>query len=149
MPYYLGIDTSNYTTSAALYNSGTNEIRQKKQLCRSRFNALGLRQSDAVLVMSNGGSLAGRAARPSLPICGVGFPHVHGIRKALTCPAFLWAMLLHLRLPRHWGPKYPVSHQAGHVMAALYSTGQIPLYREPFIAFHLRRNHRLSPVPAG
>ena len=48
MPYYLGIDTSNYTTSAALYNSGTNEIRQKKQLLPVNDGALGLRQSDAV-----------------------------------------------------------------------------------------------------
>ena len=32
MSYYLGIDTSNYTTSVALYNSETNEVISKKKL---------------------------------------------------------------------------------------------------------------------
>ena len=45
---YLGIDTSNYTTSAALYNSQTGEITQQKKLLPVREGQLGLRQSDAV-----------------------------------------------------------------------------------------------------
>ena len=42
----LGIDTSNYTTSAALYTGG--KIRQEKQLLPVPKGELGLRQSDAV-----------------------------------------------------------------------------------------------------
>ena len=48
MSLFLGIDTSNYTTSVALYDSATGEIAQKKQLLPVREGQLGLRQSDAV-----------------------------------------------------------------------------------------------------
>ncbi len=48
MPLYLGIDTSNYTTSAALYDGGTGVLIQKKRLLPVREGELGLRQSDAV-----------------------------------------------------------------------------------------------------
>ena len=48
---------------------------RRNSFCRSRFNALGLRQSDAVFShVKPIGSLAGRAARPSLPhLRGGGF----------------------------------------------------------------------------
>ena len=45
---FLGIDTSNYTTSAALYDSSTNTILQKKKLLPVKSGEKGLRQSDAV-----------------------------------------------------------------------------------------------------
>ena len=48
MPEFLGIDTSNYTTSAALYISGENRIVQMKKLLPVKEGELGLRQSDAV-----------------------------------------------------------------------------------------------------
>ena len=48
MGAYLGIDTSNYTTSLALYDSGTGEVRMEKKLLPTAPGALGLRQSDAV-----------------------------------------------------------------------------------------------------
>lgn len=34
MSLYLGLDTSNYTTSAALLDSGKGEMRQAKSCCR-------------------------------------------------------------------------------------------------------------------
>lgn len=47
MKYYLGIDTSNYTTSVALITSdGT--IVQRKKLLPVKDGERGLRQSDAV-----------------------------------------------------------------------------------------------------
>ena len=48
MSYYLGIDTSNYTTSVALYNSETNEVISKKKLLPVKHGEKGIRQSDAV-----------------------------------------------------------------------------------------------------
>ena len=45
---FLGIDTSNYTTSAALYDTSTNVILQKKKLLPVKDGEKGLRQSDAV-----------------------------------------------------------------------------------------------------
>ena len=48
MSYFLGIDTSNYTTSVALYNSDNNEIISKKKLLPVKPGEKGIRQSDAV-----------------------------------------------------------------------------------------------------
>ena len=48
MPEFLGIDTSNYTTSAAVYVSEDNRIYQTKKLLPVKEGELGLRQSDAV-----------------------------------------------------------------------------------------------------
>ena len=44
----LGIDTSNYTTSCALYDSESGEVAQKKLLLPVKEGEKGLRQSDAV-----------------------------------------------------------------------------------------------------
>lgn len=48
MSFFLGIDTSNYTTSTALYDSKTGEMVQQKKLLPVKEGQLGLRQSDAV-----------------------------------------------------------------------------------------------------
>ena len=48
MSLYLGIDTSNYTTSLALYDGKSGQIQQKKKLLPVKEGALGLRQSDAL-----------------------------------------------------------------------------------------------------
>ena len=49
MALYLGIDTSNYTTSTALYNSETGEMKQSIRLLPVKKGVLGLRQSEAVV----------------------------------------------------------------------------------------------------
>ena len=48
MAVFLGLDTSNYTTSCALYDSESRTVRQQKQLLPVRSGEKGLRQSDAV-----------------------------------------------------------------------------------------------------
>ena len=48
MSYFLGIDTSNYTTSVALYCDKDNTIISKKKLLPVGKNEKGIRQSDAV-----------------------------------------------------------------------------------------------------
>ena len=48
MKGYLGIDTSNYTTSTAVYCPEHDLVLQKKKLLPVPAGALGLRQSDAV-----------------------------------------------------------------------------------------------------
>ena len=45
---YLGIDTSNYTTSAAVWLLTEGRVLSQKQLLPVDANAKGLRQSDAV-----------------------------------------------------------------------------------------------------
>ena len=47
-PEFLGIDTSNYTTSIAVFDSETGEIRKSKKLLPVKSGQAGLRQSDAL-----------------------------------------------------------------------------------------------------
>lgn len=141
MPEFLGIDTSNYTTSAAVYISEENRIIQQKRLLPVKDGALGLRQSDAVFhhtvqlpemieLLSgerSGGGFAAVAAsaRPRnqegsyMPcfLCGEGL-------------ARSYAALEHI-------PLYTTSHQTGHILAALYSADCLELVDQPFIAFHV------------
>ena len=46
MPKILGIDTSNYTTSLAVYDTQDGSIRQQKKLLPVAKGQLGLRQTD-------------------------------------------------------------------------------------------------------
>lgn len=141
MPEYLGIDTSNYTTSTAVYISEENRIIQCKRLLPVKSGALGLRQSDAVFHhtkqlpdMLEGlfgeneiGKIAAVAAsaRPRniegsyMPcfLCGEGFARsLAAIEKI---------------------PMYTTSHQVGHILAALYSADRLELINQRFIAFHV------------
>ena len=133
----LGIDTSNYTTSAALFQDG--EIFHQKMLLPVKQGELGLRQSDAVfhhvqqlpqvLEALLHGKLSvgavGVSARPRdlegsyMPCFTVGI----GFAKAVALSLGI--------------PLYAFSHQAGHIAAALYSAGQLALLHEKFIAFHV------------
>ena len=132
-----GIDTSNYTTSAALFHKG--RIDQQKQLLPVKAGQLGLRQSDAVfhhvqqlpqiaemlLRQSEEITAIGVSARPRdqegsyMPCFTVGY----GFGKSL-------ADALHV-------PLYTFSHQSGHIAAALYSAGQLPLREKRFLAYHV------------
>ena len=48
MSCYLGIDTSNYTTSVCLYDDESGQVVSKRKLLPVKDGELGLRQSDAV-----------------------------------------------------------------------------------------------------
>ena len=45
---WLGIDTSNYTTSVAVYDSESGRVLQRKKLLPVKHGERGIRQSDAV-----------------------------------------------------------------------------------------------------
>lgn len=141
MPEFLGIDTSNYTTSAAVYDSSTHKVYQVKKLLPVRDGQLGLRQSDAVFhhtrqlpeIIEN--LFSGRfpddieavsaSVRPRnvegsyMPcfLCG------EGLARSLTAVRKI--------------PLYRTSHQVGHILAALYSADCLRFVKEKFIAFHV------------
>ena len=50
MGVFLGIDTSNYTTSLSLYDPDTNQVEMEKRLLPVKPGQCGLRQSDAVFL---------------------------------------------------------------------------------------------------
>ena len=47
-PYFLGLDTSNYTTSAAKYDPESSTVCHSRKLLPVKEGGLGLRQSDAL-----------------------------------------------------------------------------------------------------
>ncbi|MDO5548042.1 MAG: DNA-binding protein [Eubacteriales bacterium] len=140
MAHYLGIDTSNYRTSAALFDSQTHTWKNSGRLLEVPEGRIGLRQSDAlfqhtlhlperVQALPSGfaDTLAAVAAstRPRavegsyMPcfLCG------KGTARAIAHAADV--------------PCYEVSHQQGHLAAAALSAGALELLREPFLAWHL------------
>lgn len=128
MAQILGIDTSNYTTSAALLDLETGEVHQEKQLLPVKAGEAGLRQSDAVFHHTRQLPELLERLRPFLaenPVCGVSVS-----TPSPQCGRLLYALFSHRR--RHSRavaavtgvPLYETSHQVGHVLAALYSAGQ-------------------------
>lgn len=139
MAEYLGIDTSNYTTSAAVFDGKT--VRQKKLLLPVREGERGLRQSDALFhhirrlpdVLE---PLLGGGA----DISAVGVSTRPRAVEGSYMPCFLAGNTVAFGIAAAKGiPLYKTSHQGGHILAALYSCSRMELISEkrPFIAFHV------------
>ncbi len=140
MKAFLGIDTSNYTTSCALYFPQTNEIKQLKKLLPVKPGELGLRQSDAVFHHT--------VQLPTLleellkdfdgEIVGIGVSDAPRRQEGSYMPCFLTGVsvatgiALALRVPM-----YRFSHQQGHIAAAVYSVDKKELFENTFLAFHV------------
>ncbi|WBY64819.1 peptidase M22 [Thermocaproicibacter melissae] len=137
MPDVLGLDTSNYTTSAALLHDGL--IQQSKRLLPVKKGEKGLRQSDAVFhhVQQLPEVLEALSFSDST-IAAVGVSNRPRSMDGSYMPCFLVGVAaaktaaLSLKVPFHF-----FSHQQGHIAAALYSAGKIGLLSERFLAFHV------------
>lgn len=136
----LGIDTSNYTTSTALYNTETNQIIQSKQLLPVKKGELGLRQSDAVfhhtkqLPMMMTKLFEDANTMPDAIGVSVRPRNIDGSYM----PCFLCGEGLAESIAAVNNiPVYKTSHQIGHILAALYSSDKLELANERFIAFHI------------
>ncbi len=135
----LGLDTSNYTTSVALFD-GQNGCNVGK-LLEVKPGELGLRQSDALFqhvrqlpgLMEqlrqtseiNGLRAVGASTRPRnleqsyMPCFLAGASQGQALACALGVPFF------------------PCSHQQGHLAAGAWSAGRVDLLDRPFLAWHL------------
>ena len=135
----IGFDTSNYTTSIAMFD-GVDGINCSR-LLPVKQGELGLRQSDAVFhhtkslpelsgrlfshvavdsVTAIGVSTRPRAVEGSyMPCFMVGYSHAKLLSEALKVPLV------------------EVSHQQGHVAASLWSAGRLDLMNQPHLAWHL------------
>ena len=142
---FVGIDTSNYTTSAALCTADGEVVQNIKIPLPVAQGARGLRQSDAVFhhvrqlpdaagklrmalsgmdgayeIAAIGVSSRPRDAEDSYMPC-----FLAGVSAAETAGALLGVPVFHF------------SHQAGHVMAAVCSAGMETLIGGDFAAFHV------------
>ncbi|MBE6601288.1 MAG: peptidase M22 [Ruminococcaceae bacterium] len=140
---FLGIDTSNYTTSAALCSFDGEVIANLKIPLPVREGECGLRQSDAVFShVRNLPSIMEqlRAQLPEKKILAVGVSAFPRRAEGSYMPCFLagraaaesFAAALQI-------PVFTFSHQEGHIMAALYASGagERLLSAERFAAFHV------------
>ena len=150
---YLGIDTSNYTTSAAAFDGrdGVNRSR----LLDVAPGQLGLRQSDALfshvkrlpVLMEQLFS----AVSPG-EIQAVAVSTRPRAVEGSYMPCFLAGVAVAKSLAAALGvPCHEVSHQQGHVAAALWSAGRMDLMDKPHLAWHLSggTTELLSITPEG
>lgn len=140
MGAYLGIDTSNYTSSAALYDGETDGLIQFKKPLPVKQGDIGLRQSDAVfhhtvqlpdllekLFASYGGKLSAvSVSSKPRPLPGSYMPCFMAGVAAARAVSYSNGV-----------PLYEFSHQTGHIAAALYSAKKTELIEREFIAFHI------------
>ena len=136
----LGIDTSNYTTSVCLYNSENGEMLQKKLLLPVKKGEKGLRQSDAVFHHT---SRLYPLMRELFDECGAEIDAIGVSQRPRDAEgSYMPCFLVGVNTAECIGaamnkPVYGFSHQAGHIAAALYSSGRTDLIKKNFIAFHV------------
>ncbi len=138
----LGIDTSNYTTSLAIMREDGELIANLKRPLPVAAGVCGLRQSDALFahtknlpdIMTEAGEyLSGER------IVAVGVSTRPRNLVGSYMPCFLAGVAAaHTLGATHRVPIYELSHQCGHIMAALYSSGRWELLdRAHFCALHV------------
>lgn len=135
----LGFDTSNYTTSVAVFDGSAGD--NASRLLDVSAGALGLRQSDALFAhikrlpeltdrLFSHSSIAaidaiGVSARPRA-VEGSYMPcFLAGLSQAYTLASVLRV------------PVYEFSHQQGHIAASLFSAQRQDLMDRPHLAWHL------------
>ncbi len=134
----LAFDTSNYTTSCAIF--GAQEAQNMSRLLDVQPGQLGLRQSDALfahvkwlpeltrrLAQETAGQITSIAAstRPRA-VEGSYMPCF------MAGASFAQSMANLLRVPF-----YSFSHQQGHIAAVLWSADRMELLDQPFLSWHL------------
>lgn len=136
----LGIDSSNYTTSVCLYEAESGRTAQKRKPLPVKAGEKGLRQSEAVF---HHVKALGELTRELFKENGAGADAIGVSEKPRDVegsymPCFLVGINAAVCVGAATGkPVYRFSHQAGHVMSALYSAGCEELINEKFIAFHI------------
>lgn len=136
----LGIDTSNYTTSAALYDCGSDALFEKRRLLKVKPGELGLRQSDAVFqhTLALPELLRELFTESGLTPESVAVSTAPRGEAGSYMPCFMTGKGTADSLGAVFSlPVRYFSHQAGHVAAALYSAGKLEWLDREFLAFHV------------
>ncbi len=135
----LGLDTSNYTTSAAVFDGAGG--RNQGRLLEVRPGELGLRQSDALFqhvkhLPEVVEALLGEEGLGTVQAVGAS-TRPRAVEGSYM-PCFLAGASQGQVLSQVLGvPFYAFSHQQGHLAAAAWSAGRLDLLDRPFLAWHL------------
>ena len=138
----VAFDTSNYTTSIALCDSDGRVIANLKEPLPIKTGECGLRQSDAVFAHTkNLPALCDRLANEleGFEPVAVGVSSTPRRAEGSYMPCFLCGVVAaHSFAAQNSLPIYETSHQHGHIMAALYSSGAAQkLLGGRFLSFHV------------
>ncbi len=151
MSLYLGFDTSNYTTSVALYDPDQDRVWHAKRLLPVKPGEKGIRQSDAVFhhtqqlpelleTVLTDVAEAMHLSRKQLAneIAGIGVSTRPRRVEGSYMPCFTVGMTQAYDIGAVLDlPVREFSHQEGHIAAALYSAGRLDLIGTEFCAFHV------------
>lgn len=140
MGAFLGIDTSNYTTSVAVFETENQYMFQSKKLLPVAEGQVGLRQSDAVfhhtkqlpdMVRNVFSEFEGQ-------VDGIGVSSRPCSEEGSYMPCFLagtgLAQSVASVIKR---PIFTFTHQQGHIAAAAYGAQKSELLQNPLLAFHV------------
>ena len=138
---FVGIDTSNYTTSVGIVDADGKIVANIKKLLPVAAGECGLRQSDAVFAhIKNLPQVLAEAdlALDGQEVLAVGYSAKPRNVEGSYMPCFLCGQdaALAFRLGRGI-PAYAFSHQCGHIAAALTSADVWGMADNPFLAFHV------------
>lgn len=138
---YVGFDTSNYTTSVAVCDAAGRIVASLKAPLRVKSGERGLRQSDAVFEhVRNLPPLIGelRGVLDGYKTVAVGVSVTPRDADGSYMPCFLAGKSAAYSFGAGASaPVYELSHQSGHIAAALYSAGKTELIGSEFYAFHV------------
>ncbi len=136
---YLGIDTSNYTTSCASYCPQNGAFINSRRLLPVEQGSIGLRQSDALFHHTKAlPDIISFACKDSDVINAIGVSDRPRPLSDSYMPCFLAGVSAASAISSAMGiPLYKFSHQAGHVAAALFSANKLDLIGQKFISFHI------------
>jgi N6-L-threonylcarbamoyladenine synthase len=152
---YLGLDTSNYTTSAAVFDAVSGRVYKAGKLLPVKPGKLGVRQSDALFhhtvqlpgvvaeavgaAASEVDSLAvGAAADFRGEFSAIGVSSRPRNIDGSYMPCFLAGVTSAEILGSvNKIPVHKTSHQVGHILAALYSVNRLDLVNTRFNALHV------------
>ena len=147
---FVGFDTSNYTTSAAVTTLDAvgcpQVVANIKLPLPVSEGARGLRQSDAVFAHVKNLPEAIEQVRrvifeQGLTVAAVGYSATPRDAEGSYMPCFLSGRVAAEAFSAGANvPVYAFSHQSGHIMAALYSSGALfeeGFMTRPFLAFHV------------
>ncbi len=136
----MGIDTSNYTTSVAVFCSDSCKVLKFGKLLPVKTGEVGIRQSDAVFhhVRQLPEVFANVFSGGDISISSVGVSEKPRNIEGSYMPCFTVGDSFAMSFSTINGiPLVKTSHQIGHILAGLYSAKKLELVNENFIAFHV------------
>lgn len=141
MGLFVGFDTSNYTTSVAVYDSDNNTMQNCKKLLPVAEGEKGLMQSKALFEhIRQLPEITEAAFSPfsDIKIVAVGASDKPRNIENSYMPVFLAGVSVATAVASSNNVKlFKTSHQVGHILASLYSAKRLDLINKQFIAFHV------------